>query len=331
MNKIILQLLSVLILVSCERDSTFEGPALSDLYGEFKILEDLDISNRNIEFEKGETVYFTAQFSKLADWEIKITGKTSGAQKIITGKSRIIDATNSVWDGSTTIFPMFRTEECDVELSFQDNSATSNDNLTIISAKINSGFVVADFENGINNGWVVFKQSGADMSFEISNEIPAAQGEFYYDMGGAVDWDWLIGMIDFPGSAYGNPTFPLNSNPDNVYFNVVLYLPDGITNALVLFQFREDDNQDGDFDDTAEDMYSLELKSLHVGWQLISIKYSDLVTLVNGQPAEPNGNKIHNPERLWQVSTLMLADPNSGYSQVLMDYMIFTENTPLNP
>jgi len=150
-------------------------------------------------------------------------------------------------------------------------------------------------------------------------------------MGGEVNFDYLIGYIYFPADAYGVTVFPLTSNPDNVYFNVLLYKPAGITNEIVLFQFTEDENGDGIFQDASEDMYSLELKGLEIGWQTISVKYSDLKALVNGAPATPNGNGIHEPEKLMEVRTLFLANPSSGYSQTWMDYMIFTENSPLEP
>jgi len=83
-------------------------------------------------------------------------------------------------------------------------------------------------------------------------------------------------------------------------------------------------------------MYSIELKhggdeGLQAGWQTISVRYSDLTALVNGSPATPNGNGILEPHKLMEVRTLFLADPNSGYSQTFMDYMIFTENGPLEP
>ena len=44
-----------------------------------------------------------------------------------------------------------------------------------------------------------------------------------------------------------------------------------------------------------------------------------------------NGNKTLNPDKILQMSVLFLADPTSGYSQAYLDYVIFTENGPLNP
>jgi hypothetical protein len=321
----------IVLMASCSRDKMIEGPLLSDLYGEFKITEDLDISNRDVDFAAGESTAFTAKFSAIADWQLTITGLTSGAKKIITGKSRDLTVDNASWDGSTSLFPMFGAEDCAVELSIPADTIFQYDTLTVLTPKVHEGFVVADFENGFDPDWLKFVQSGANMSFVIKTDANAPQGHSYYDMGGMVDWDWLIGMIEFPAVAYDAVTYPLNSNPDILYFNVLLYLPEGISNEVVLFQFREDENADGTFTDSNEDMYSLQINDLDPGWQLISIKYSDLQCLVNGSPTEPNGNGMKNPDKLNKLSVLMLANPNSGYSQVWMDYIIFTENTPLIP
>ena len=187
-------------------------------------------------------------------------------------------------------------------------------------------------EGEFNPGWSTFIQSGADMSFVITDSDPAAQGAKYYDMGGTVDWDWLLGLIDIPGSAYGATTFNLNSNPNNVYFNVMLSKIPGLNNGLVLFQFREDDNGDGVYTDGEEDLFSIQVAlNNNDGWQLISSKYADMPTLINGVAADPIGNGIYEPEKLIQVSVLMLANPVSGYAQAYMDLMLFTENQPFKP
>jgi hypothetical protein len=343
MKHFYLLLILAVILFSCEREMGFEGPSLIDQFGTFNVIEKLTISNKNIDFAEGETSFFNAEFSKAVNWEIIITGLNSGAIKSIYGNSRILNQENALWDGSTSSLPMFKIENCSIDLkvSYNVNSADtlisvedsiiSVENLTIVSNKNNSGLLIADFETGLNPNWDPFVQSGGNMSFNISSN-QAPQGNFYYDMGGNVDWDWLIGMVDIPANGYGAPTFDLNENGDKVYFNVMLYLPENLPNPpIVLFQFREDDNGNGVFETGLEDMYSIEIKDLEFGWQLISIKYTDLPCLSNGTPIDPDGNGIHNPDMLNMISVLMLAQQGNGFSQTYMDYMIFTENEPLNP
>jgi hypothetical protein len=340
MKRILSILFFATVILSCERDVITEGPSLFDQFGPFELLEELEISNRDVDFAQGENTFFTAQFSKAVDWKLTISGHTSGAQKVIIGNSIELNAQNAVWDGSTTVFPMFKEEYCIVDLSVStstDNGDTiisivdslvSYDNLTVASIKSNDGLLISDFENGFNPNWDYFYQSGVNFNV-ISNNAP--QGNSFYNMAGACSWDWLIGMAIIPATAYGSPTFDLNENADKVYFNVLLNLPEGITNAKLLIRFFEDDDNDGIFEDATEDTYSLWLDDLDYGWQKVSVKYSDMTAIVDGNPADANGNKIHNPDLLNYMDVLLLADPATGFSQVQMDYMIFTEDEPLNP
>ncbi len=148
---------------------------------------------------------------------------------------------------------------------------------------------------------------------------------------GQCSWDWLIGMLNIPSSAYPEETFGLNDDPNEVYFNVMLNFTQGQPRLLI--RFNEDDNNDGVFDPAKEDSYSITIQGLEPGWQQISVKYSDLVVVdENGKVITPNGNNVHNPNLLNLVDILLLADPEiGGVSQVNMDYMIFTDNEPLKP
>lgn len=322
--------LSIALAAACSRDNSIQGPLLDDLYGDFSVLENYKASAAAVDFSTNQTIIFECRFSKNVDWEIQITGNQSGAKKIISGKSNSIDASNGIWNGTTTELPMFKQEPCTAILRVAKESYADTLYLDVTGNRAQAGFVVADFETGINPGWTIFAQSGGNMSFRIVQSDSAAQGNHYYDMGGLVTFDYLIGLMDFPATAYQLPAFPLNENPNNVFFNVFLFKPAGINNEIILFQFREDENGDGIYQNN-EDMYALELRNLQPGWQQISIKYSDLVALVNGQPATPAGNGIHEPHKLRMVSLLFLADPASGYSQTWVDNIIFTEGKPLEP
>jgi hypothetical protein len=328
---LLLYAVAAMIAVSCQKDETFDGPALVDLYGDFAVLVDLDISDREVDFAAGEQTYFTCAFSKNVEWDLEIKGLTTGAVKHITGFGSALDATSATWNGTTTSLPMFRDEECAVALIIPSAQDTLRDTLTVLSGRVNTGLLLSDFEDGLNPGWVPFIQSGANMNFGILNAEQAAQGQRYYNMAGQVNWDWLIGMVDMPGSAYGDTHFALNDNPDVVYFNTFLYKPAEYNNGLVLFQFREDDNEDGMYSAGSEDMFSIQVQATQEGWQQITSKYADLATLVNGAPAAAIGNGLHEPHKLIQVSVLFLANPTSGYSESKLDYMIFTENAPLIP
>jgi hypothetical protein len=97
-----------------------------------------------------------------------------------------------------------------------------------------------------------------------------------------------------------------------------------------LFQFKEDENSDGNTNAANEDQYDLEVRVNWTGWKLVSVRYSDLPSLVNGQPATPKGNARHNPDKLGKISMLHLADPSAGFASSKIDYLIFTDR-PLEP
>jgi hypothetical protein len=216
-------------------------------------------------------------------------------------------------------------------IPFPTEKDTLNSSVKVIKPKINSGYLIADFESGYNNLWTKFVQSGASMDSQIRNVKPIPQGDNFYNMAGTVNWDWLVSLIDFNANANGVDRFPLNTNPNNIYFNAMGWGEPGLDNTLLLFQFKEDDNTNGTFESSSEDQYDYQLKIDWSGWKLISIKYSDLGSLVNGEPAIPKGNKQRNPNNLVRLSVLHLADPSSGFAKTKIDYIIFTDSKSLEP
>lgn len=326
-------LIAIPVLLSCRKKEIdkIDGPSLNNVYGQFSVISPLTQNFDSVDFSMGQTAVFEAQTSKIVDWKITITGQTSGAVKFIEGTGSIIDASNATWIGNTSEFPVFRAELCDVKLSFAGETDTLVSTLKIINPKLNPGFLISDFETGMNPGWSTFIQSGADMDFQIKTDVFAPQGNSYYNMAGTVNWDWLIGYVYFNATAYGAPRFPLTSNADNSYFNLMVYGEPGQVNTLLLFQFQEDEDENGTFNSATEDLYSLEIPVNWAGWKLVSVKYSDIPCLNNGQPSTPNGNGQHNPDKIKQINMLDLANPISGPASTKVDYIIFTENGPLNP
>lgn len=322
-----------ILLSACRKDEAekIDGPSLTDIYGEFSVFTPFAVSASTVDFGAGQSLHFTAEFSKSVDWQITITGQTSGGVKVITGFGPTINASTSTWLGEITELPIFRSEMCDVELTFLNEPDVYTEQVEITGPKTNSGFLIADFESGFLSGWSTFVQSGANMDFQIKTDFFAPQQGSYFNMAGEVDWDYLIGYVYFNASAYGGQHYPLSSNPDNEYFNIMLYGEPGSTNTIMLFQFTEDDNGDGNHTGASEDMYALEMVVDWEGWRLISVKYSDIPCLVNGQPAAPNGNGVHNPDKITSVNMLHLANPATGFARSKIDYMIFTQNGPLKP
>ena len=330
MKKLIyITLCLIVIISSCSKpDEFYDGPNLYDVYGDFEVYTPLEGSQINVDFESGETVYFTCELSKVVNWQLKITGSNSGAEKIITGTSKTLDEEVALWDGSTTNLPIFRVENCNVELSFltEETDTILTTSVFVTMPKLNDGFVITDFEEGWDPNWSTYVQPGTSMDFGIKLDGTAPQLARYYNMAGAVDWDWLTGMIDFNATVFGETTMPLSNNGDNLYFNAFVYGDPMYPNSRVLFRFDEDENIDGTFDITNEDSFGYEIIIDWSGWKHVSVKYSDILSANNS-----SGGGVHNPDKLNRVSVLHLADPNSGYAHSAIDYLIFTENEPLRP
>ena len=361
MKRIFILLCITSLFLSCERDNLYEGPSLETMLGPFELIQKFQVGNQNVDFYNGESTFFTAEFSKEVDWKVVITGSSSGAIKNITGRDISLSEFNATWDGSTTNLPMFKQEACTAELyvsyssELEDSTITVSDSLigisqlNVSSIKENDGLILSDFELGFNDNWE--NRSLASLgNVDIINEFTdvtistqagvyfnpmggngAPEGNMYYNLSGSCSWDWLIGMLVFPADAFGDNTFELDDNPDKVYFNFLLNVPDNISNAKLLIRFYEDDDNDGVFQSGSEDMYSLWMESFESGWQNISVRYSDLEALVDGSPIQPDGDGVRSPNLLKTIDVLLLADPSSGFSQVQMDYIIFTEDQPLNP
>ena len=62
-----------LVFWGCKKETTFDGPSLSDMYGDFAVIQGLDISNRDVDFSAGQSTYFTAEFTKNVNWQLTIT------------------------------------------------------------------------------------------------------------------------------------------------------------------------------------------------------------------------------------------------------------------
>lgn len=319
------------VLFSCEKND-IEGPSLNDLYGPLDVLESFKIVGDSVDFENDEILYFTASFSKIVDWKIKIRGQTSGSIKIISGKSNYINLNNSSWEGSSTELPFFVSENCDVELSFEIHDDIFQDTLYISSAKNynnESTVLITDFEAGFNPNFTGFFQAGCTKSLTTGG---SGEGAKHLQQFGTCDWDWLIGYIDYYSNFWLNPN-TLVSDPSQVYFNIMIKgdstisIVDGVPNSLFKLEFYEDENNDGYYDASSEDRYDYEFDVNWNGWKMISINYNDVENLL--PPPNNSGDGIRNPSQIYNVRTLLLANPNSGFAKADVDFLIWSIGGPI--
>jgi hypothetical protein len=323
-----LLLLAPFFFASCEKEK-IEGPSLNDLYGELNILESLSIVGDSADFSIGESIYFTASFSKQVDWIIRIKGINSGSVKIITGKSNAINQTNSLWNGSSTQLPFFIAEDCDLELMFEIHDDTILDKLNIESPKLyntENTVLITDFENGFNPNFTGFFQAGCTKSLVTNG---AGEGNKYLAQYGTCDWDWLIGYVDY-FSDYWYDQEDLVNDPTKLYFNIMINGASTISdvsnlpNSLFKLEFYEDENGDDYYDASSEDRYDYEFDVDWTGWRMISICYNDLIP-----PSSNAGDGVKEPSKIFKVRTLLLANPESGFAKADVDFLIWSFNSPI--
>ena len=313
---------------SCEKDK-IEGPSLNNLYGELTILESLNVVGDSADFSNGESMYFTASFSKQVNWKIKIEG-SSGSVKIISGKSNEINQANSLWNGNSTQLPFFIEEDCDVVLTFEMHDDTIYNQLNIQSPKLyndENTVLITDFENGFNPNFTGFFQAGCTKALTIGG---AGQGIKFLQQFGTCDWDWLIGYVDYFSSWWYDDRENLINDPSKLYFNIMIKGDSTIStvtnlpNSLFKLEFYEDENGDDYHDANSEDRFDYEFDVNWTGWRMVSICYNDLIP-----PSSNSGNGIKEPNKIFKVRTLLLANPESGFAKADVDFLIWSFGSPI--
>jgi hypothetical protein len=179
--------------------------------------------------------------------------------------------------------------------------------------------VLDDFEDGLSNSWTTFIQSGTNMKFSVDTTPPLAEGNQHYKMGGRVEWDWLLGMLTINAATFNSIAgFGLPNNAASVYFNGIYRRPVNLINSIVMLRFCEDDNGDGTFNSSNEDMWAIQIQP-GPSWELKSIRYIDMAPV-------STGNAVYEPNKLHRVEILFLANPVSGYAECDIDLLAFSIN-----
>ena len=322
-------LLLPLFFNSCEKKE-IEGPSLLDLYADLEILEPLEIVGDSADFANGENIYFTASFSKQINWEIRIEGLNSSSIKIISGKSKEITASNSVWDGGSTLLPFFNAEDCKVSLIFSNIEDTISSQLNIQVEKDyqnENTVLITDLENNFNPNFTGFFQSGCTKALTSGG---AGQKNKYLAQFGTCDWDWLIGYVDYFSNFWYDDKINLINDASKLYFNIMIKGESTISpvtnlpNSLFKLEFYEDENGDDYHDASTEDRFDLEFDVNWTGWKMVSICYNDLIP-----PSTNSGNGIKEPAKIFKVRTLLLANPESGYAKADVDFLIWSNGSPI--
>jgi len=342
-TQIILFLSLVCLLHSCTKQE-FEGPSIATIYGDFELIEPLIVTNKNPSFSSNDQVGFHCEFNKPIEWKITILGLSTSASREITGFSNLIDSNMIVWKGGPSQVPFFAEEDCAIELTFENETDTLRDTITIVSAKtFDNGIWIEDFEDGIpSDGLVYYNTDGGGMTFSVAND-DALLGNSYFKMGGRVNWDWVLGSIDLPLNITN-----VSQAPDDLYINIGILsdLQDLHTGQFINILISEEtdtpfnDNTNNNASDLFEptmEVYKMKVPIDWDGWQLKSFRYSDF------EAVSPNTQTINfnkNPTDIRAIRIACQACPSSSSNPVCpenfgkdvrtdIDHIIFTANSSL--
>ena len=308
----------------CDHGTDFDGPRLTDRFGDFSLLDPLQASRQSVDFAAGEAVTFTARFNKQTDWVLEIVGEQSGAVKRIEGFSNELTEQNATWRGGTTDLPFFKGEPVTASLFFPDEagSDTTRADIAVLSPRTYPGNVLAAFEGDDNFdvGNFEFELEGAG----ISAEVPPAQGNGFYLFRGTDDvvTNFFVGLIDVlptDGRSYAEvPT----TVPEDLYLNFFIRGFD-TPNVIAVIQVIADGNGSGAFEDGQDTVFPFgDIVVDFEGWRAFAKPLSEL-GLTQRQAGE-----------IVAVRVLLISDNNSQPDPPLpvdfgIDYITFTGGGPL--
>ena len=318
---------------SCNRPET-EGPAINDLFGVFEIIDSLQLSNASPDFSLGEVVRFSCEFSKPVSWSLSIEGLETGSTKRFEDFSRALLPEQVVWYGNCDDAPFFAAEPCKVVLTIEDEGQALTADLAVEGVKLYEGIEVANFDDGIPEGSLVWRQGGGNMTFELAQD-EALQGDQYFKMGGIVNWDWSLGYIDIPLDMS-----TVSEGATDFYLNLgVLGEVNGYTDQYVNILISEsnvpfnDDpsNNASDIFANGLEVYKHQIRPVDwQGWRYFAIAYSDFEVKSEG------GNNLREPSEIRGIRLGLQACPTNPCSENAdlearadLDFVMFTRGIPL--
>lgn len=308
---------------------------------------------------------FSATFSETVTWKIELTGQTSGATKTLSGTSSVIDATNATWIGNHDGLYFFESgETVTANLIISGKAGVFATTTVIIDAvrdekTTTTTFMLlnkfSDYESGLGTFPYQFNIGNTTVNVAQSDEIPAPQGKFYMHFEGvsAEANGFFVGGLQSrrnadspPGTIYMLP--PTWTDPSKIYVNIYVRgidnLPAGnFPYATINFEIQEDDNKNissptncaslgvtDRFCPASEDSWVFKIPVRHIGWQLFSCKYSDMLPsedFANGG----FGNRKLEPQKVCRMQLGMVSSPPFNRVSVDIDYACLTYGAPYDP
>lgn len=311
-----------------------------------------------------DSLYFLATFSEEVSWVIEITGVSSGAKKYIRGTSSSITKENSLWTGSHDELNFFRkNENATATLSFYGTDESESITINIVQSRpygsLPGHFLMISTEdaNGFDQlpsypSWFGFDENGNTIqkvdefgpqgfqgsAMRINGTNPNESDIFLNGARsgalGTATWNasqaYIVRNTDVQSGEYVGD--PAKTDPDQVWVNVYVYIPEVSPSLHMEIQLKEadDDGKDGKYSDFEDDAWVHRVAYDRVGWKLVSFKYSDTWASA-ARDFGGNGNKVREPHRCMGFQFNIYSQVNGKGTWVAIDYPIFTLGGPFDP
>ena len=323
------------------------------------------VTNANFPFDLNPV--FTATFSETVTWKIELTGQTSQATKTLSGTSSFLDATNATWFGNHDGLYFFEKGEtvtanliisgkpgvfATTSVIIDEEKDTKTTTPTFMLVNPHSNFeTVGAFPNQFS----VFVNGGPDQPVYTpqSDTIGSPEGKKYMHLEGTSREanGFFVGGLQCRKLYFFPATW---TDPTKIYLNVYVrgidQLPgNNLPYAVLNFECHEDDNKNmstaancsyyankppstgkDNFCPSSEDSWVFKIPVRHIGWQLFSCKYSDLLPsedFANGG----FGNRKLEPQKVSRVQFGMVSSPPFNRVAIDLDYACFTYGAPFDP
>ncbi len=308
---------SGLILFSaCEREilddpevsnKNFVGPSLCP--EDFAYSSALSVSNTSPDFSSGDVVNITVGMNQTVEWDLTLTGQSSGAIKTYEGTGDTINVTwNSRADRGSTFFT---DESVKISLSVACQDPVE-ETISMTSTDFsNQGYLLSDFDdNGVVTSWYAYGGAKVGVNAETTSPVEGSPqgGEYWRLEGNSSALEWFFGGMG------NNTAIDLtqvgSNNADSIYCNMFIN-GNGTANSEALIVFRES----GTFRTYRQ----------HIdwqGWKMVSFKLSDAVNLGDGVPlSDPSAVDIFEME-------LGAFPEQTKTADVIFDFAILTYGAP---
>lgn len=321
--------LASVIFLACKRDDVDKrGPDLAIASSSFRFVTPFYADDTEVDFVTDSIVFYAA-FNENVTWTITISGKTTLAEKKITGTSSFINISNAVWDGAHDGNYFFSTgDDVVAELSIFGIDKTWDFEISILRGKKYDGTIISDFEgNGLVSAfssWWKFFDDNEEVLFDDVNTTSPVQNNYLsvYGQDGLGSSNSYVGGFSH-GKVSGG--FGLSGSLVDNYFTFYARPVNGEAQVTVrLFEQVAAQNQT---QDQNQDKYEYVIVLTEQSWQQVSFNLAD-ATFIPG----PSGDGVKDITAIGKIEFIL----NTGaveevFAGVDLDFFVFTKGGPFVP